>query len=280
MYQINPNSYRSVFVLPQAAADDLKLASGGYVKLLVYAFAHAGEDLSAEDAAAGTGLSPEDAADPKAASTMRMTGSLSSVTGPVPAPAALHRTGIVAEGVVSEAAKTKTSRISLNSAIGVAPTNAKSSTAPLKTIRLKRPTGLPATPAASQAQDNAASVTQKKTLKLHRPGGVQARPSLGIAKPADAAEAPAAPENAGEAAAPAEIKLAPAAPAPAYKPIPKGVTIMSLITTIAATIVVGAVAYFLFVQGVGPTLDPNKATDNDMQLFPSTEELLPYHPFR
>lgn len=90
-----------------------------------------------------------------------------------------------------QAAKSKTSRISLDAAIGVAPAE---SVGP-KTIRLKRPSDLTAPPAAptvasvplspasarktsripdaavpSAEGDGGAGVTQKKTLKIKRPG--------------------------------------------------------------------------------------------------------------
>ena len=103
-----------------------------------------------------------------------------------------------------QAAKSKTSRISLEAAIGVAPDGPMSGGSP-KTIRLKRPAkldGTGTTPSASggdaltstksrtapigktsripdgalpeQADDSSATVTQKKTLKIKRKGGVPA----------------------------------------------------------------------------------------------------------
>ena len=75
---------------------------------------------------------------------------LKSTTSPISAQASLRKTGIVAEGILTpaqaQAAKTKTSRISLESAIGVAP--ATKSAAPMKTIRLRRPTDIPPAPSA------------------------------------------------------------------------------------------------------------------------------------
>ena len=75
---------------------------------------------------------------------------LKSATSPISAQASLRKTGIVAEGILTpaqaQAAKTKTSRISLESAIGVAP--ATKSAAPMKTIRLRRPTDIPPAPSA------------------------------------------------------------------------------------------------------------------------------------
>ena len=163
------------------------------------------------------------------AAAKKATQNLKSVTGPIPAQATLRKTGIIAEGIITpqqqQAAKSKTSRISLESAIGVAPV--KDTPAAMKTIRLRRPTDLkpaapaasaeaapaaapapvqapaaeapvaappPAPEAASSAEAADASVTQKKTLKLHRPGGIGIkRPSMGIGKPGAApAAAPAA----------------------------------------------------------------------------------------
>lgn len=87
---------------------------------------------------------------PVAADAKKATSSLKAVTGPIPAQAVLRKTGIVAEGLLTpaqaQAAKTKTSRISLESAIGVAPT--MKSAAPMKTIRLRRPTDIPPAPGA------------------------------------------------------------------------------------------------------------------------------------
>ena len=63
MYIINPSSYGSVFVLPKSFTSDLILASGGYIKALVFAYANAGAPFDAAAVAAGTGLSEADAAD-------------------------------------------------------------------------------------------------------------------------------------------------------------------------------------------------------------------------
>ena len=163
-------------------------------------------------------------ADP-AQAAKKATSSLKSITGPIPAQAVLKKTGIIAESGVAEgiltpvqaqAAKSKTSRISLESAIGVAPV--APSPAPMKTIRLRRPTDLkPAAPkitppVAPAGGDSAASpdasaavtmepvaplpaeeqvsspapestVTQKKTLKLHRPGVSLKKPSINVGAP-------------------------------------------------------------------------------------------------
>ena len=63
MYIIDPKCYGGVFVLPKSLTDELKLASGGYVKALVFAFANAGTPLDAAAVAEGAGLSEADAAD-------------------------------------------------------------------------------------------------------------------------------------------------------------------------------------------------------------------------
>ena len=186
----------------------------------------------------------------------RATQNLKSVTGPIPMQATLRKTGIIAEGIITpaqqQAAKSKTSRISLESAIGVAP--AKGGPAPLKTIRLRRPTDLkppsaaPAAPAPVEDPEPSASDTQKKTMKLHRPGaagvGIK-KPTLGIKKP----EAEASAEPADIADIPdmpvGDLKpLVPVAEKASCAGVPKGVAIMSMITTLAALLVIGAVVYF------------------------------------
>ena len=90
------------------------------------------------------------AAAASAAAVKKATQNLKAVTGPIPMQATLRKTGIIAEGILTpaqqQAAKSKTSRISLESAIGVAP--AKEGPAPLKTIRLRRPTDLKPRPPA------------------------------------------------------------------------------------------------------------------------------------
>ena len=182
---------------------------------------------------------PSPAADPVQAAK-KATGTLKSITGPIPAQAVLKKTGIIAESGVAEgiltpvqaqAAKSKTSRISLESAIGVAPV--APSPAPMKTIRLRRPTDLkPAapkiSPPASESAETVAplspvegtpvaaamepveplattpapspesTVTQKKTLKLHRPGVSLKKPSFSTG--AGPSTSDAAPASGGEVA--------------------------------------------------------------------------------
>ena len=218
----------------------------------------------------------------------KLTGSLKSVTGPIPAQAVLHKTGIVAEGVPtdSQAVKSKTSRISLNEAIGVAPTH--ESAAPLKTIRLKRPTGLPAAPAAAPAapaeapSEPSASVTQKKTLKLHRPGGVSVkRPSIGVKKPEAAPAAAPAGDGVADLGEVAELdptatvtatqttvfQHAPAGNRPA--PVPKWLLTISFLSTLAALIVFGVATFFMVIEGMGTQV--NELGENDTA-FIQTEE--------
>lgn len=115
---------------------------------------------------------------------------LKSATSPISAQAALRKTGIVAEGILTpaqaQAAKTKTSRISLESAIGVA--SATKSAAPMKTIRLRRPTDIPPAPSAIK------------------------KPAVSPLKPAD--PAPAAVDTSAPTVPVAEKPAAPVAEAP------------------------------------------------------------------
>ena len=227
------------------------------------------------------------AASPAAAK--KATQNLKAVTGPIPMQATLRKTGIVAEGILTpaqqQAAKSKTSRISLESAIGVAPAT-KEVPAPMKTIRLRRPTDLkhngpaplvPSKPpvsepptAATAAESEAStegetSVTQKKTLKLHRPG-------IGIKRPT-ISSTPAVP---AASAAPAggdvpEMPVADMAPVGNLSPVgmaggesgksagvPSWVAVMSLITSIAALAAVGFLMWHLWQEGVGPVAGANE----------------------
>ena len=235
---------------------------------------------------------PTPAAPPKKA-----TQSLAAVSDQMPAQAVLRKTGIIAEGIITpaqqQAAKSKTSRISLESAIGVAP--AKEGPAPLKTIRLRRPTDLkppaitpakpagtaapapvagtppPAAPAPHEAPapvadaDNS-TATQKKTLKIHRPSGLGVkRPTLGIPKKTEEPAAADVPDM-----QPADMgdvpELKPLSPMDFSSSrsddvsagVPGWVATMSLITTIAALLVLGVVVYFLYIEGVGPGASPNE----------------------
>lgn len=260
-------------------------------------------------APAGVAPAPAAAAPAEAPAAEKAAPSLKSVTGPIPAQATLKKTGIIAEGIITpqqqQAAKSKTSRISLESAIGVAPV--KSGPAPLKTIRLRRPTDLkppaPAAPAPvpeaapvtapapaaepvapvaaasvaavapEQEAADAASVTQRRTLKLGRPGGVGVkRPTLGIRKdePAAAAE--------GDVA-----EMPPVGEVPELKPLSplefaeaetggaasaggsSFMTVLSLVASLAALVVVGAVLFYLWKEGVAT--DGAPAGPNEMQFI-------------
>ena len=229
------------------------------------------------------------AASPKPAPALSKTQSLKSITGPIPAQATLRKTGIIAEGILTpaqqQAAKSKTSRISLESAIGVAPTASKGP-APLKTIRLRRPTDLnkppapspfaslkPADQASSPAPSAAAApapeasaaggetdadVTQKKTLKLHRPGVTLKRPAIGGVGGADAFGGGA--DLGGDVP---ELKpldaadFGAAAPAAESAGVPGWLMAMTTLTSIAALLVLGAVFYFLFTEGCAPVAGEN-----------------------
>jgi hypothetical protein len=247
---------------------------------------------------------PPSAPAPAPQASKKATQSLGAVTGDLPAQAVLRKTGIIAEGIITpaqkQAAKSRTSRISLESAIGVAP--AKESAAPMKTIKLRRPTNLrpaapsilkpaapapapeaapaapapiaeaapaaepaPVAPVAETAEPDAA-VTQKKTLKLQRPAslGIK-RPSLGVQKPA----LPAAEGDVGDLPALDPVgdipELKPLSPldmaAPAEQTsagVPAWVTTLSLVTTLAALLVLGVVMYFLWSEGCGPVAGPNE----------------------
>jgi len=146
-----------------------------------------------------------------------ITQRLKGVTQQIPQQAILHKTGIIADQALTEAqkqaSKSRTARISLSDAMGVAPVNDEA--APMKTIRIKRPSDVknpaaaapkPPAPAPKPAPAAVApaptpvpepapeptpadvSVTQRKTLKVSRPGG---RPptKFGLKKPGAAAPA-------------------------------------------------------------------------------------------
>jgi len=229
------------------------------------------------------------------APSKKATQSLAAVSDQMPAQAVLRKTGIIAEGIITpaqqQAAKSKTSRISLESAIGVAP--AKEGPAPLKTIRLPRPTDLkhhapspmkPVAPVAPAAETPAAPVaeaptvakapaeggdeattTQKKTLKIHRPSGLGVkRPTLGIPKKTEEAATGDVPDmQPAEMGDVPEIKPLPMDFASSRSDdvsagVPGWVAACSLVTTIAALLVLGVVVYFLYTEGVGPGAGPNE----------------------
>ena len=198
------------------------------------------------------------------ATAKKATQNLKSVTGPIPAQATLKKTGIIAEGIITpqqqQAAKSKTSRISLESAIGVAP--AKEGPAPLKTIRLRRPTDLKPTPmtltpkaeetpaeaptmptAAPEPAVDEASVTQKRTLRLPRSGGIGIKPpTLGLGSPAGADVSDMGGDVPDLGAVPAFDAAAPRAEGLG---VPKWVAALSLVASLAALLVMGCLLFNL-----------------------------------
>ena len=184
-----------------------------------------------------------------------VTQKLKGITQEIPAQAILHKTGIIADQALTEAqkqaSKSRTARISLSDAIGVAPVAEQK---PIKTIRIKRPVDLqnpspgasttvapvatlaepapapveakpapaaPAEPAPADAPTVVAQqqITQRKTLKISRPGsGVKPlglkKPGLAPAKPAAAAK-PAEGEAVADIPEIADIPEMPAVAAPA-----------------------------------------------------------------
>ena len=219
-----------------------------------------------------------------AAAVKKATQNLKAVTGPIPMQATLRKTGIIAEGILTpaqqQAAKSKTSRISLESAIGVAPV--KETPAPMKTIRLRRPTDLkpggpaplvpprppvsdtevPPTPPAPASEGEEAGVTQKKTLKLHRPGIGIKRPTIGAAPAASGGDVP-------------DMPVADMSPVGNLSPIVDSdsgksagvsnvVAALSLITSIAALVVVGFLMGQLWQEGVGPVAGGNEMSFIEM----------------
>ena len=194
----------------------------------------------------------------------KATQNLKSVTGPIPAQATLKKTGIIAEGIITpqqqQAAKSKTSRISLESAIGVAP--AKEGPAPLKTIRLRRPTDLKPTPmtltpkaeetppeaptmptAAPEPVADEASVTQKRTLRLPRSGGIGIKPpTLGLGSPAGADVSDMGGDVPDLGAVPAFDVAVPRAEGLG---VPKWVAALSLVASLAALLVMGCLLFNL-----------------------------------
>lgn len=196
-----------------------------------------------------------------------------------PQRALLHKTGILADPskelteAQKQAAKSKTARISLSEAVGVAPV--KNENAPMKTIRIKRPVGIspngpaPAAPVAATvvapvaapvaeakpAEKNDVSLTQRKTLKISRPSGLTVRPAgkFGVNKPA-ASTAPAAPALAPVADV-ADIPDIPDMPAASLPPVSSGDTvadvpavlgIIGVVVQVAACVAMGALAWFLY----------------------------------
>jgi len=212
-----------------------------------------------------------------------VTQKLKGVTQEIPQQAILRKTGIIADQDLTEAqkqaSKSRTARISLSDALGVAPV--QNEAAPIKTIRIKRPDSIAkpapsapaaapapaAEPAAEQPSQHAAAapsptLTQRKTLKIARPGAVRPSGKFGIKKPG-AAAAPAAPAaEGGDVADIPDIPDMPAAApaAPAAAPVPAnvvpslstGATITGIVFQLAACVVIGALGYFLLLDAQLP----------------------------
>ena len=173
-----------------------------------------------------------------------------------------------------QAAKSKTSRISLDTAIGVAPVGAEKDVP--KTIRLKRPSDLSSTVPTSVAQkppmpsvrqtsripdsvlptveaavNESASVTQKKTLKIKRPGASEMSAS---------SPAPAADKSGGGASFPENVQMTPLSPImdiPAGKAESPIFTTVSVIAACAAAVVLLLLTFCLASHAVGPDAGKN-----------------------
>ncbi len=186
---------------------------------------------------------------PKPVETLKsVTQKLKGITQQIPQQAILHKTGIIADAALTEAqkeaAKHKTARISLSDAMGVAPV--KNENAPMKTIRIKRPINIPgateklapqSAEAIAPAAEPAVSVTQKKTLKIARP----ATSKFAVKRPAPAGE--------GEVADIPDIPSAPIPPVPTALNVdttPAWVYTLSAIVQLAACVVMGVVAWYLY----------------------------------
>ena len=210
-----------------------------------------------------------------------VTQKLKGVTQEIPQQAILRKTGIIADQDLTEAqkqaSKSRTARISLSDALGVAPV--QNEAAPIKTIRIKRPDAIakPSAPAPSAPAEAAApaeekpaepaqaapTLTQRKTLKIARPGAVRPSGKFGIKKPSAVAPAAAPAGEGGDVADIPDIPDMPAAVAPAVPaaaPMPanavpslsKGATITGIIFQVAACVVVGALAYYLYLDAQLP----------------------------
>ena len=210
-----------------------------------------------------------------------VTQKLKGVTQEIPQQAILRKTGIIADQDLTEAqkqaSKSRTARISLSDALGVAPV--QNGAAPIKTIRIKRPDAIskpsapaPAAPAGAAApaeekpaepEQPAPTLTQRKTLTIARPGAVRPSGKFGIKKPSAAAPAAAPAGEGGDVADIPDIPDMPAAGAPAVSAaatmpanavpsLSKGVTITGIIFQVAACVVVGALAYYLYLDAQLP----------------------------
>ena len=252
---------------PTAAAKPVAVDAQGIGKLPTVS----AKAIARDDAAA-----PAVSENPKPMEALKsVTQKLKGITQQIPQQAILRKTGIISDAAMSDAqkqaAKSKTARISLSDAMGVAPV--KNENAPMKTIRIKRPVDISGTaagapkpaptpaPAAAPAAEapqaeTATSITQRKTLKISRPGGGAVRPTgkFGIKRPATAASA--APEEAAAPAASADGAVADIAdipnipdmpaPASASDDSPAWLNTLSVIVQVAACVAVAALAWLLY----------------------------------
>jgi hypothetical protein len=236
----------------------------------------AGIKLPAAPAAAKP-ATPADVASTEAPAMEQLktvTQRLKGATQQIPQQAILRKTGIIADQALTDAqkqaAKARTARISLSDAMGVAPV--KNEAAPMKTIRIKRPSAAAPTPAtvapviapeaeAAKPEEKPAAptvdettVTQRKTLKVSRPGAPgRPVPKFGVKKPgAPAAEKTEDAAPAGDVPEIADIPdLPPVAAMPAQEKegvedVPAFVGILGLIVQVAACIVIGVLGWWLF----------------------------------
>ena len=208
-----------------------------------------------------------------------VTQKLKGVTQEIPQQAILRKTGIIADQDLTEAqkqaSKSRTARISLSDALGVAPV--QNEAAPIKTIRIKRPDAIakppmsapaaaaPAaepvaeTPAEPAAAAPSPTLTQRKTLKIARPGAVRPSGKFGIKKPSAAAPAAAPAGEGGDVADIPDIPDMPAAGAPAVSAaatmpanaipdVSKATNITSIIFQLAACVTMGLLGWYYFWQ--------------------------------
>jgi len=214
-------------------------------------------------AAAAPAPAPEPAKEPAPtggalAQLKGVTQKLKGVTQQIPQQAILHKTGIIADQDLTEAqkqaSKSRTARISLSDALGVAPV--QNDAAPMKTIRIKRPAGLQ--PAGGEAEaaegEPAPTATQRKTLKISRPGAGGAKPTgkFGLKKPGAA--------DGGEGGDVADIPDMPASAPARFAPVggigggggntvpdvPSGLLVFDMILQVAACAAVGFLGWLLY----------------------------------
>ena len=223
-----------------------------------------------------------------------------SITGAIPAPAILKKTGIIAEGILTpsqaQAAKTKTSRISLESAMGIPPPSTGAAS-PLKTIKLRRPAGIkaparPVSPISSSASpikpavaETPAPVAPAETVaaepavadippamapvEAEAPAAVDAsekktvklrRPSAAIKKPviAPVSETPAAGDGLDDIGDIPDMAPIGNLSADSAPEKASPLAVITLVASIAAIAILGVVTYQLFSQSVGPVTGPNE----------------------